>query len=211
AAGAGGPERARPRPTRGSAGPPGAPAPPPTMKATMSSPVTRPPRPVPRTRLGSTPCSRASRLTMGERNPGRASPLPPRGAGVGGGGGRATAARAGATAGGDLGAGEGGGGLAAARAGGEWGPAAAGPVDCGRCARLQDDRDLHADGHGLPFLDGDRADRALGRRRNLDRDLVGHDLDHRLVLADGIARFLEPLRDRPLGDALAELRHDDAN
>ena len=48
---------------------------------------------------------------------------------------------------------------------------------------------------------------ALERRRDLGVDLVGDDLDQRLVLVDVVARLLQPLPDRPLGDALAELGH----
>ena len=58
-----------------------------------------------------------------------------------------------------------------------------------------------------PFLDEDLAQDALERRRDLGVDLVGDDLDERLVLGDVVARLLEPLPDRPLGDALAELGH----
>src|SRR6185436_16103355 len=58
-----------------------------------------------------------------------------------------------------------------------------------------------------PFLGKDLAQGPLERRRDLRVDLVGHDLDQRLVLGDMIARLLQPLPDRPLGDALAELGH----
>ena len=50
-------------------------------------------------------------------------------------------------------------------------------------------------------------ERALERRRDLGVDLVGDDLDDRLVLVDVVADLLEPLPDGPLGDALAELGH----
>src|SRR5262249_59186494 len=42
-------------------------------------------------------------------------------------------------------------------------------------------------------------------------DLVGRDLEQRLVGGDGLAFLLEPLRDRPLGDGDAHLRHDDVD
>ena len=70
-----------------------------------------------------------------------------------------------------------------------------------------DDRDLGVVGDGRPFLGKDLAQGPLERRRDLGVDLVGDDLDQRLVLGDMIARLLQPLPDRPLGDALAELGH----
>ena len=48
---------------------------------------------------------------------------------------------------------------------------------------------------------------AFERRRDLGVDLVGDDLEERLVLGDVVAGLLEPLADRPLGHALAELGH----
>ncbi len=48
---------------------------------------------------------------------------------------------------------------------------------------------------------------ALERGRDLGVDLVGDDLEQGFVLVDMIAGLLEPLADRPLGDALAELGH----
>ena len=45
------------------------------------------------------------------------------------------------------------------------------------------------------------------RRRHLGVDLVGRHLEQRLVLGDLVADLLEPLRDRALGDGLAELGH----
>ena len=70
-----------------------------------------------------------------------------------------------------------------------------------------DHRDLGVVGDGRPFLDQDLAEDALERGRDLGVHLVGDDLDERLVLVDVVARLLEPLPDRPLGDALAELGH----
>ena len=61
----------------------------------------------------------------------------------------------------------------------------------------------------------DRADLAFGehalrdapgaRRRDLDRRLVGHDLDHRLVLVDDVAFLDEPADDLALDDAFADV------
>ena len=70
-----------------------------------------------------------------------------------------------------------------------------------------DDRDLGVVGDGRAFLGQDLAQHPLERRRDLGVDLVRDDLDQRLVLGDVVARLLEPLPDRPLGDALAELGH----
>ncbi len=70
-----------------------------------------------------------------------------------------------------------------------------------------DDRDLGVVRDRRAFLDEDLAQDALERRRHLGVDLVGDDLDERLVLRDMVARLLEPFPDRPLGNALAELGH----
>ena len=58
----------------------------------------------------------------------------------------------------------------------------------GDCA--QDGADLNC----VAFLDGDRFDRAVGRRGDFDRDLVGLEFEDRLVAGDGVALFLEPAR-----------------
>ncbi len=47
---------------------------------------------------------------------------------------------------------------------------------------------------------------AVDRSADLDRRLVGLDLDDRLVEGDGIAFADEPARDLPFGEALAEIR-----
>ena len=70
-----------------------------------------------------------------------------------------------------------------------------------------DDRDLGVVRDGRALLDEDLLEDARERRRNLGVDLVGDDLDQRLVLRDGVAGLLQPLADRPLGHALAELGH----
>jgi hypothetical protein len=59
----------------------------------------------------------------------------------------------------------------------------------------------------LPFLDQDLAQDSFERGRDLGVDLVGDDLEERLVLGHAVAGLLEPLAYRPLGYALAELRH----
>ena len=66
-----------------------------------------------------------------------------------------------------------------------------------------------ADRDRLAVLGGDRAEHAGGRRRDLDRHLVGLELDQRLVDRDRIARLLEPLADRRLGHRFAERGHAD--
>ena len=63
--------------------------------------------------------------------------------------------------------------------------------------------------HGLALPGVDLGERAAGRRRHLDRDLVGLELAEHLVLGHRVADLLEPGRDRRLGDALAERRHRD--
>ena len=60
-----------------------------------------------------------------------------------------------------------------------------------------------------PSLAAIVAQHAGGRRRHLDRHLVGFELDQRLVDRDRIARLLEPLADGRLGHELAERRHAD--
>ncbi len=50
-------------------------------------------------------------------------------------------------------------------------------------------------------------ERPRRRRRHLGVDLVGRDLEQRLVERDLVALLLEPLQDRSLDDGLAELRH----
>ena len=56
-----------------------------------------------------------------------------------------------------------------------------------------------------PSARADLRDRARARRRDLDRGLVGHDLDHRLVLCDGVARLDQPADDLALDDAFADV------
>src|SRR5581483_2410879 len=68
-----------------------------------------------------------------------------------------------------------------------------------------------ADRDGLAFLHEDLRDDSGCGRRHLRVDLVGRDLEQRLVGFDLIADLLQPPRDRPLGDAHAHLRHDDVD
>ena len=83
----------------------------------------------------------------------------------------------------------------------------------GRCGRGgaggADDGHHAVDRHGLAFLDADLRDHAGGRRRNLGVDLVGRNLEQRLVAIDRVADFLDPADDRALGNRLAHLRHHD--
>ncbi len=70
-----------------------------------------------------------------------------------------------------------------------------------------DHRDLGVVRDRGALLGEDLLEHARERRRHLGVDLVGDDLDERLVLRDRVAGLLQPLADRPLGHALAELGH----
>jgi hypothetical protein len=72
-------------------------------------------------------------------------------------------------------------------------------------------RDDLADGHRVARLREDLLDRPRRRGRDLGVDLVGGDLDDRLVLLDRLAGLLGPLEDRALGDRLAHCRHHDVD
>ncbi len=76
----------------------------------------------------------------------------------------------------------------------------------GRGAVAADHDEDGADGHDLAFGDEDPGDGSARRRRDLDRRLVGRDLDERRVLRDLLAFGDEPARDLALGQALAEVR-----
>jgi hypothetical protein len=73
----------------------------------------------------------------------------------------------------------------------------------------EDDRDVGADLDGRALLREDLAQHAGSGCRDLGVDLVGRDLEQRLVAVDLVADLLEPLRNRSLGDGLAHLRHHD--
>ena len=77
----------------------------------------------------------------------------------------------------------------------------------GRLARVADGRDDAVDGDGFPFLDLDLRQDAGRRRRDLGIDLVGRDLEQRLVTVDRITDFLDPSNDGAFGDRLPHLGH----
>ena len=186
--------------------------PPPSMKARMSFFVTRPPRPVPWTWPGSTPCSAAMRATTGET---KLLPLPlacrPRlarvsDAAAGAGVASSTVSAVGVVAGESLRRSTR--AAACAVAGSGTSPSLVGRRrDLGALGR--DHRELRADLDRLALLDEDLGDHARRRRRHLGVDLVGRDLEQALVGLDVLAHLLEPLRDRPLGDGHAHLGHHD--
>ncbi len=86
---------------------------------------------------------------------------------------------------------------------------------CGRRGRrrlfggLADHADDRVDRDGRPFLDLDLEQRAGDGGGDLGVHLVGRDLEDRLVALDLVADLLQPLGDRPLGDRLSHLGHDD--
>src|SRR5438309_948063 len=75
------------------------------------------------------------------------------------------------------------------------------------CRGRLDLRDDRADTDRLTLGDGDLDELALERRGDLGVDLVGHDLDDRLVALDEVPLVLEPFVDRSLGHGFAQLRH----
>ena len=84
-----------------------------------------------------------------------------------------------------------------------------GGLAAGRLALAGDDGQLAADLGGLVLADHDPAQHARRGGRDLGVDLVGRDLEQRLVDLDGVALLLEPAGDGALGDALAEPGHGD--
>ena len=68
-----------------------------------------------------------------------------------------------------------------------------------------------ADLDRLARLGEDLGERAGGGRGHLGVDLVGGDLDDRLVVLDAVADLLGPLEDRALGDRLAHRGHRDVD
>ena len=77
------------------------------------------------------------------------------------------------------------------------------------CRAAADDGDDGVDRDGLAFGDLDLGEGAGGGRGDLGVDLVGGDLEERLVALDRVADLLEPLGDGALEDGLAHLRHQD--
>ena len=78
-----------------------------------------------------------------------------------------------------------------------------------RLALRRDHAHDGVDRHRRARLDADLLEHAGGRRRDLGVDLVGGDLEERLVALHLVADLLHPLGDGALGDRLAHLRHDD--
>ena len=78
-----------------------------------------------------------------------------------------------------------------------------------RSTLVADARECRADGDRLVLLDEDLLQHAGERRRDLGVDLVGRDLEQRLVDVDRVADLLQPAGDGALGDALAEFGQDD--
>src|SRR4029453_340597 len=74
-----------------------------------------------------------------------------------------------------------------------------------RCPVLSDHDEDRPDRDDLSLLDHDLRDLARGRRGDLDRRLVGLDLDERLVLGDLVPFGHEPAGDLAFGQALAEV------
>ena len=73
--------------------------------------------------------------------------------------------------------------------------------------RIADDGELDADIDRLVLLDLDRGQHAGGRRGHLGVDLVGGDLQQRLVGLDMVSFVLQPAGHGAFGDALTEARH----
>ena len=65
------------------------------------------------------------------------------------------------------------------------------------------------DGDGLPLLVADLQQRARGRAGDLGVDLVGRDLEQRLVALHLVAHLHQPAGDGALGDRLPHLGHHD--
>src|SRR3546814_3468315 len=72
-----------------------------------------------------------------------------------------------------------------------------------------EDAEQRADLDGRALLSRDGLQGAVRGRVDLKRHLVGFQLDQRLVDADAVARLLQPLGNRRLGDRLAEDWHGD--
>ncbi len=61
--------------------------------------------------------------------------------------------------------------------------------------------------HCLAHLSADVGQHTAGRRRDLGVDLVGRDLEERLIPVNGLADLLVPAHDRTLGDGFTHLGH----
>ena len=72
-------------------------------------------------------------------------------------------------------------------------------------AVLADHDEHRPDGDDVSFRDQDPRDLARRGRRDLDRRLVGLDLDERVVFGELLSLDDEPARDLALGQALAEV------
>src|ERR1700736_5874300 len=72
---------------------------------------------------------------------------------------------------------------------------------------IADLSEQRADRDRLAILGGDFAEDPRRRRRHLDGDLVGLELDQGLVHRHGVAGLLEPAADGGLGHGLAERRN----
>ena len=172
-----------------------------SMYARMSFFVTRPPVPVPATAFGSTPCSAAIRATTGETN---VRPFP--------GGCVRCGRRPVRLAGSEPRRCERSAAPCCGRLEPRRGSGAAGPGSARRARRPaapagRDHRQHRSDLDRLALGDEHLGDDPLSRARDLGVDLVGRDLEQRLVLGDRLARLLEPFRDRPLRDRDAHLGH----
>jgi hypothetical protein len=80
--------------------------------------------------------------------------------------------------------------------------------DCGS-AGLIDPRENGIDADRLSFLHEDLGQGTRGRGGNLGVDLVGRDLEERLVALQLIANLLRPFRQGALDDTFAHLGHYD--
>ncbi len=81
-------------------------------------------------------------------------------------------------------------------------------VRCGRrLGAVTDHGEVGADSRGVVLLDQDLHQHAGDRRRDLGVDLVGRDLEQRLVDGHLVAHILQPARHGAFGDGLAQRRH----
>ena len=89
------------------------------------------------------------------------------------------------------------------RAGGRFSGGSGGRIP-GRFGRAGVDFNQHrTDGDRFAFRTVQRGDHAGGRRRYLDVDLIGGDVDDRFALVDPLTDLLAPLDDRAFGNGLA--------